>query len=35
LDSIKKNAKIDTTDGIDKQELEAMKDFSKDLSGQA
>jgi hypothetical protein len=36
LDSIKKNAKIDTSDGIDKQELiEAMKDFSKDHSGQA
>lgn len=36
LDSIKKNAKIDTSDGIDRQELaEAMKDFSKDHSGQA
>jgi hypothetical protein len=36
LDNIKKNAKIDTSDGIDKQELiEAMKDFSKDHSGQA
>ena len=36
LDNIKKNARIDTSDGIDKQELiEAMKDFSKDHSGQA
>jgi hypothetical protein len=36
LDSIKKNAKIDTSHSIDKQELaEAMKDFSKDHSGQA
>ena len=36
LDNIKKNAKIDTSDGIDKQDLiEAMKDFSKDHSGQA
>jgi hypothetical protein len=30
LDNIKKNARIDTSDGIDKQELiEAMKDFSR------
>jgi hypothetical protein len=36
FDNIKKNSRIDTTDGIDKQELiEAMKDFSKDHSGQA
>lgn len=36
LDNIKKNARIDTSDGIDKQELiEAMKDFSRDHSGQA
>jgi hypothetical protein len=36
LDSIKKNTRIDTSDGIDKQELnEAMKDFSKDHSRQA
>jgi hypothetical protein len=36
LDNIKKNARIDTSDGIDKQELiEAMKDFCKDHSGQA
>jgi hypothetical protein len=36
LDNIKKNARIDTSDGIDKQELiEAMKDFFKDHSGQA
>jgi hypothetical protein len=36
LDSIKKNDKIDTSDDIDKQGLaEAIKDFSKDHSGQA
>jgi hypothetical protein len=36
LNNIKKNARIDTSDGIDKQGLiEAMKDFSKDHSGQA
>ncbi|MGA7542566.1 MAG: hypothetical protein WBW34_05825 [Nitrososphaeraceae archaeon] len=36
LDNIKKNARIDTSDGIDKKELiEATKDFSKDHSGQA
>lgn len=36
LDNIKKNARIDTSDGIDKQELiEAIKDFSKRHSGQA
>jgi hypothetical protein len=36
LDKIKKNARIDVSDGLDKQELfEAMKDLSKDHPTQA